>query len=249
MAKTLTYKKSVQGWTSFYSYEPEWIDNLNDEYFTFKNGQIYVHHKDDNDRNTFYGESYDTKIEFVNNEGPSEVKMYRAVKTEGNSKNWDVLVDSDIESGHIKKESFVKRENMYYAYVRNNNDEVDTRKLTFQGIGVCTSVSSDTINFSDFSDSTLSVEDNIYKATVNEETSEIGDMTLVGVVESINLNSITIKNISSMPVSGDFIMLGKNQTSESEGVRGYYTKYTMTNSSTSPIELYAVDSEVTKSNL
>lgn len=249
MAKTLTYKESAKGWTSFYSYDPEWIDNLNDEFFTFKNGQIYIHHKDDNSRNTFYGQSYNTKVEFVSNEGPSEVKMFRAIKTEGNSKGWDVTVSSDIENGHIDKESFVERENMYYGYIRNNNDEVDTKKLTFQGIGVCTSVSGNDVVFADLPDTTISVEDNVYKATVNEQTSEVGSMTLVGVVESINTNSITIKDVNSLPSAGEFIMYGKNQTAESEGVRGYYAKISMTNSSTSPIELYAVNSEVTKSNL
>jgi len=249
MAKTVTYKDSAKGWTSFYSYEPEWIDNLNDEYFTFKNGQIYAHHKDDNDRNTFYGQQYNTKVEFVSNEGPSEVKMFRAIKTEGSSKNWDFIVDSDIESGHIDKSSFVERENMYYGYIRNNNDEVDTKKLTFQGIGICSSVSADAITFSELPDSTISVEDNVYKAVVDEDTSEIGNMTLVGVVDVINQNSIDIKDISSMPNPGEFIMYGKNQTSESEGVRGYYAKVTMTNSSTDPVEIYAVNSEVTKSNL
>jgi len=249
MGKTLTYKEDAKGWTSFYSYDPEWIDNLNDEYFTFKNGQIYAHHKDDNDRNTFYGQTFDTKIEFVSNEGPSEVKMFRAIKTEGDSKNWDVLVESDIESGHINKSSFVERENMYYGYIRNNNDVVDTKKLTFQGLGICISVSPDTINFTELPDSTISVEDNLYKATVDQQTSEIGEMTLVGVVDTIQNNSITVKDISSMPSAGEFIMYGKNQTSESEGVRGYYAKVTMTNSSTDPVELYAVNSEVTKSNL
>ena len=101
MVKTLTYSDSAKGWTSFYSYDPEWIANLNDEYFTFKNGQIYVHHKNDNSRNTFYGQSYNSKIEFVYNEGPSEVKMFRALKTEGNSGNWDVTVQSELDKGHI----------------------------------------------------------------------------------------------------------------------------------------------------
>lgn len=249
MVKTLTYSDSAKGWTSFYSYDPDWIANLNDEYFTFKNGQIYVHHKNDSSRNIFYGQSYDSKIEFVFNESPSEVKMFRAIKTEGNNANWDVVVESEIEKGHIGKDSFAKREGMYYAYIRNDNDIVDTKKITFQGVGVCTSVSGQNIYFSDLSDISISVGDKIYKATVDQQSSELGEMVLVGEIAIINGNSISLTDIVSMPVAQDFIMSAKNQTAESEGIRGYHAKVTLTNSSITPVELYAVDAEVTKSNL
>ena len=248
MEKTLTYKASANGWTSFYSYEPEWVSNLNDEFFTFKDGQAYIHHKDDSDRNVFYGQSSDTKIEFVYNEGPSEVKMFRSIKTEGDSKQWDVNIESETEKGHINKDSFVERENMYYAYIRNNNDEVDTKKLTFQGVGVCTSINQNDLYVPNLSDSNVSVGDFIYKATVNQSTSQIGEMIIVGTVENINSDYIEVDNIQNFPQANDFIMFAKNQTAESEGVRGYHAKVSMTNSSTDPVELYAVNAEVTKSN-
>lgn len=249
MAKTLSYKKDAGGWTSFYSYDPEWIENLNDDYFTFKDGQIYIHHQDIDDRNTFYGVSAPSKIEVVANDGPSETKMFRALKLEGSSKDWSAVVESEMDKGYIDSTSFQKREEMYYSYIRNNDLEVDTKKLTVQGVGVVTSVSSSQIYVPKLSDSNLSVGDKVYKATVNQATSEMGELILVGDVLSISSDHIDTTNVVSSPVAGDFILAAKNQTAESEGIRGYYAKISMTNASTGPVELYAVNAEATKSNL
>lgn len=249
MAKTLSYKKDVSGWTSFYSYDPEWIENLNDDYFTFKDGQIYIHHQDKQSRNTFYGVSSPSKIEVVSNDGPSETKMFRAVKHEGNSNQWSAVVESEIEKGFIGSSSFQKREDMYYSYIRNDDEEVDTKKLTVQGVGVCTSVSQNKVFLPGLSDSNSSVGDKVFKATFDEETSVMGEMILVGDILLIQTDHIEVENVSSSPDSGDFILVAKNQSAESEGIRGYHAKITMTNPSTSPVELYAINTEATKSNL
>ncbi len=249
MAKTLSYKKSAGGWTSFYSYHPEWIENLNDDYFTFKDGQIYIHHQDDNSRNTFYGTSSPSKIEMIANDGPSETKMFRALKLEGNSKDWSATINSETNEGYIDSSSFQKREEMYYSYIRNKNTVVDTKKLTVQGIGVATSVPQDKIYVPKLSDANVSVGDKVYKATINQATSEMSEIILVGDVLSISSDHIDTENVVSAPSIGDFILIAKNQSAESEGVRGYYAKISMTNTSTSPVELYAVNAEATKSNL
>jgi hypothetical protein len=249
MAKTLSYKKDVQGWTSFYSYDPEWIENLNDDYFTFKDGQIYIHHQDKQSRNTFYSESSPSKIEVVANDGPSETKMFRAIKHEGNSNGWSAVVESEIEKGFINSSSFQKKEDMYYSYIRNYNNEVDTKKLSVQGIGVCTSISQSQVFLPRIEGSGSSVGDKVFKASFNEETSVMGEMILVGYILSIGSDYIEIEDLISSPAIGDFILVAKNQSAESEGVRGYYAKISMTNSSTSPVELYAINAEATKSNL
>lgn len=249
MQKTLSYKKDVSGWTSFYSYDPEWIENLNDDYFTFKDGQIYIHHQDKQSRNTFYGVSSPSKIEIVSNEGPSETKMFRAIKHEGNSNEWSAVVESEIEKGFINSSSFQKKEDMYYSYIRNDNNEVDTKKLSVQGVGVCTSISQNQVFLPGIEGSGSSVGDKVFKASFNEETSVMGEMILVGYILSIESDYIEIEDLISSPAIGDFILVAKNQSSESEGIRGYHAKITMTNSSASPVELYAVNTEATKSNL
>ena len=135
MSKTLSYDEKVKGWTSFHSYEPEMMVNLNNEFFSFKDGQLYLHNQDSS-RNTFYGQSYNTEIEFVANDGPSEVKIFKTIEIEGDSKEWDVTVATDLESGHVNKADFENKEGFKYSYIRRNAvDEVKTDLLSVQGIG------------------------------------------------------------------------------------------------------------------
>jgi hypothetical protein len=243
---TISYSEQAKGFPTFHSFHPDWIENLNDSFFTFKNGQLYIHHIFDDRRNEYYGQDYSSVLEFAANEGPSDVKMYRALKTEGDSDNWDVTVESEIEKGFIDKESFKKRENMFYAYIRNNNDDVDYKKLSVQGLGLCESATTSTVTVTDLNVGLLSVGDKIFSASVTDD--EIGTPELLGNITEINGDVITHDG-STEPAEDDFILFAKNQTAESEGVRGYHAKIKLTNDSTDPVELYAVDSEVTKSNL
>ena len=76
---TLTYDEKVKGWTSFYSYIPDMMVNMNNEFYSFKDGQLYVHNKSEGNRNTFYGQTYNTELEFVANDAPSEVKIFKTI--------------------------------------------------------------------------------------------------------------------------------------------------------------------------
>ena len=136
MSKTLTYDEKVKGWTSFHSYEPEMMVNLNNEFFSFKDGQLYIHNQTEGVRNNFYNTQYGTEIEFVANDGPSEVKIFKTIEIEGDSKEWDVTVSTDLESGHVNKADFENKEGFKYSYIRRNAiDEVKTELLSVQGIG------------------------------------------------------------------------------------------------------------------
>ena len=96
---TISYSHGAKGFPTFHSFIPDWIENLNDSFFTFKDGQLYIHHIVESERNTYYGVAYNSVLEFSANEGPSDIKMFRAIKTEGNSGNWDVTVETENEKG------------------------------------------------------------------------------------------------------------------------------------------------------
>ena len=51
---TLTFSPGYQGWPSFYSYEPEYIQHMNQYLYTFKGGTIYRHNTNAT-RNEYYG--------------------------------------------------------------------------------------------------------------------------------------------------------------------------------------------------
>ena len=243
---TISYSHSAKGFPTFHSFIPDWIENLNDSFFTFKDGQLYIHHIVENQRNNYYGVDYNSVIEFAANEGASDIKMFRAIKTEGNSNNWDATIETETEKGFINKDMFQKKEGFHYGYVRNENTSVDYKKLSVQGLGSCASSTTTTVTITNLKPGIVSVGDNIYQATVSGET--IGTPTLLGTITSISGDVITHGG-STAATASNFILFAKNQTSESEGVRGYHAKIRLTNNSTSPVELYKVDSEVTKSNL
>lgn len=52
---TLTYSPMVQGWPSFYSYNPDWMIGMNNYFYSFKGGNLYRHNSNSL-RNTFYTE-------------------------------------------------------------------------------------------------------------------------------------------------------------------------------------------------
>ena len=60
----------------------------------------------------------------------------KTIEIEGNSGNWDVTILTDLDRGHVSKESFKRKEGLYFSYIRR--DKTDATKpelLSVQGIG------------------------------------------------------------------------------------------------------------------
>ena len=80
--KTLSYSDMVKGWPSFKSFHYENALSLNNDYFTFKGGQLYQHHIN-NTHNMFYEEQYDSSVEVLFNEESGSVKSFQTIDYEG----------------------------------------------------------------------------------------------------------------------------------------------------------------------
>lgn len=141
---TLGYDESNNGWTSRYSYIPEAGGSLDGSFYTFKQGELYIHNalKDLEQNyvyNTFYGAAYPSEVELVFNQNPSSSKNFLTINYEGTD-TWniiDIITDTDsaenITSYNINNEdliisSFKKYDNKYYSNLFNkttaNNNEV-----------------------------------------------------------------------------------------------------------------------------
>lgn len=237
---TLTYDEKVKGWTSFYSYIPEFMTNMNNKFYSFKDGQIYLHNIDSENRNNFYGTSHSTELELLLNEGPSDVKIFKTIEIEGDSKEWDVEVMTDLESGHINKVDFENKEGFKYAYIRRDaEDEVNTDLLSVQGVGNLVSSGSNAYTFG-VVPSNISIGDVLY-------SSAGGSYTKVGVITGKTSTTITLSSSLSTPSNGTFMFVAKNAVAESYGLKGYYASVKITNDGTTPVEVFAVNSEVAKS--
>jgi hypothetical protein len=80
---TLSFAENVNGWSSFKSFIKEAGCTLNNFYYTFKNGKLWIHHSDDVNRNIFYNKQYDSSIRPIFNDFPGSIKSFSTISYEG----------------------------------------------------------------------------------------------------------------------------------------------------------------------
>lgn len=251
MAKTISFDEKNNGWTSFWSYKPEWMTRLGNDFYSFKCGQLFKHHSETSPKNFFYNDSatlvnHDSYIEFVFNESPSDVKHFKTISLESTDKNWNVEIESNLDSGYINNSHFEMREGESYAYIRRNeNDLLDFSHISVQGLGTPISRSGNTYTFESLP-SFLSEEDSLYFVKASD-----GSIVQVGRLVSFNTNELTTTTPSPSVVieNNAFYFIAKNSEAESFGIKGYFAKVKITSTGVgTKQELYAVNSEVFKSH-
>ena len=148
---TLTFSERVQGWNTFYTYRPDLIFSLKNNYFTTKEGSLYIHYDSLTNANEFYGVSNQSSITFIFNPSPSVNKNFKTINYEG-SNGWQVdsfvtdaanirpgvneVLDQTVnvksydeglytENGIPYRAGFVEKENKYYANLVNSSTATD----------------------------------------------------------------------------------------------------------------------------
>lgn len=243
---TLTYSPMLEGWTSFHSYYPEWMTNMNNFLYTFKSGELWKHNTNAT-RNSWYGAASDaSKVTIVFNDAPSESKMFKTLACETDSP-WKATITTDLNTGVMEASYFELKEGDYFTYIRRNPGTVDLKAMSTQGIGaasVVTLISAGNyrIDFTFNIGSTISVGDTIYIGSG-------GGLTISGIVTAHNATSVTINMVvgGTVPVAGNFIVFVKNAVAESYGARGYYMEVLLENTSSAAVELFAISSQIFKS--
>ena len=79
---TLSYSEMAKGWVSFKSFYPETGLSINNDYYTFKDGELWKHHSNET-RNNFYGEQYYSDITTILNDQPGSIKSFNTINYEG----------------------------------------------------------------------------------------------------------------------------------------------------------------------
>ena len=96
---TLSFDENISGWTSFYSYQPIFINSLKNNFYTFINDEIYQHYANIGQSNycKFYGNAIpdEANVKLVFNPSPSIKKNFNTISYEGDN-GWEV---ESIESG------------------------------------------------------------------------------------------------------------------------------------------------------
>ena len=268
MNYTLTYSEGVAGWVSFYSYYPDWMIGMNNYFYTFKGGNLYRHNTNES-RNTFYSPWWEsqllpqnaftpTSIQSVFNTSVLENKLFKTINLEGDD-TWSATLLTDLQlSGFIQYNWFEKKEQSYFAFIRNNSiGELSLRSVN--GIGSSITVvnpgtTNTEINFSINPlisiGNIISIGDYVYFST---STQFAGEVVAINVDLPNGINQIVINNAMLIPVSTaipsnvEYFFYVKNSVAESHGVLGHYCTFTLQNLSSAKVELFAVESEVMKS--
>ena len=271
---TLTYSPPAEGWPSFYSFEPEWIQGMNQFLYTFSGGNIFRHNTNEV-RNNFYGlpvdgqgnpAAYPSTIQSVFNDEPIVNKIFKTMAVEGN-RPWAATFVSDQQDGRFMDVGFFeKKEGDYFAFVRtvnNNPAEPDDYALrSLNGIGLSLTVVGNVVNFPLTTDigSILSAGDPLVPGSGDAfyfalpVGTEYPAITFAGYVNSIEvdipngINRVTHDGSGAAPGINDPLWLGiKNQQAESNGLLGHYGVFELTNEDTTAVEMFVAKSEVMKS--
>ena len=80
---TLSFDEAAKGWVSFKSFIQEQGFSLNNQFFTFKNGDLYLHHYSEVNRNKFYGVDNNSTVTSIFNDAAGAVKSFSALSYEG----------------------------------------------------------------------------------------------------------------------------------------------------------------------
>ena len=157
---TVSFSEASNGWVSFKSWIHEDGISLNNEYYTFKGGNIYQHHIEDVPRNTFYGDHTESSVQVLFNENPSNVKSFQTLNYEGtqsritedfeDNQYWDNEekfgwyvdnIHTDLQEGKIHE--FKDKEGKWFSQVQGETTEwlddgtggnIDTSEFSYQGI-------------------------------------------------------------------------------------------------------------------
>ena len=251
---TLTYSPPAEGWPSFYSYEPEWIQGMNQYLYTFSGGNLWRHNTNET-RNNFYGVQYNSTIQSVFNDKPIVNKIFKTLQYEGNRAWAATLVSDQQDTGFMNADYFEKKEGDFFAFVRNSGtnpadlDEYALRSLN--GIGKSTAQAAGVVDFALTTDigSILSVGDAFYfSEPPYTDISFAGQVDTITIDKPAGINQVVHDNTGATPTIQNPLWLGiKNQVVESHGILGHYGVFTLTNTDTDAVELFVARSEVMQS--
>ena len=139
--QTLGFSESSDGWTSFFTFTPEFGCYLDGKYYTFNKSKIWRHHAN-NSRNTFYNITKPSKLTFIFNDQPSAVKKFKTLSYEG-TKDWIAeSIETDLQSGSVI--TFKDKEGKWFNNIKGTVSALaqdgtigtlDSKEFSTQGIG------------------------------------------------------------------------------------------------------------------
>jgi hypothetical protein len=246
---TIGYSISDKRWISRYDFKPSnycsmdnkllsgfWYENTDDT-----QSYLFNNHKSTT-MNTFYGTAYPTSVKVISKMSPSEVKVFNAVSYEGSGSGYSITSGITTNLGQTSDipVTFTEKEGSFYsAFPRDTST-----KYTYLG-----TLASRTVKVCTMSD----------YPRFNKLGSQItgqgvyfldgGVYTAFGSVDSYDQSSGTITLLIE---PGNDSATGKQiyfEQDVKDTMRGNWAEIELTNSLTTPHELYCVNTHITSSKL
>lgn len=126
---TLAWNDDLGRWSSRYSYIPEYMNTFKTGIATFQNGALYIH-DDTINKNYFYGGFYPTSVTYIENEAPSQPKIFLTHSVEGKSKpsytSFETVENYTMNSDLLSSD-YERKEGTYYSelFGDTNDPNVD----------------------------------------------------------------------------------------------------------------------------
>lgn len=276
-AATLSYSEDSKGWPSFYSYLPDYMIGMNGYFYSFgpttnddgsvSGANLYRHNVNET-RNNYYGVQYDSTITGVLNIEPKTIKLFKTMSYESDDRWACTSLITDLGSGSMLATYFEQKEGEWFTFLRETEGTRDYRDRSVNGIGSAGQVfgtpAVTIITFTVNVGSIVSVGDYIYSTPLTGTPPVatgapiyVGQVTEINAISgTFNANTLSIDptvpepgtgTTGVSPAQGDFIFYFKDVVAESHGARGYFMQFKLENTSTTPVELFAVGSSVMKS--
>jgi len=211
---------------------------MNSNFYTFKNGSLYLHNLNPV-RNNFYGVQEVSTLSTIFNIEPTTIKKFKNLSLDS-SHEWKATMHTNLDEGFIDYDWYEKKEGKWYAHIRRPSGDVNYSLLSTQGIGNPFLVLSSSIFFSSPIQVHLNQGDTVCKIVGTS-------LVTLGTIATFSEYSIDLTGIVVPPVAGDKIVIIKNAVSESFGPRGYYLQVDLENDKSYEVTLFAVGASLFKS--
>ena len=230
----------------FYTTDP---DYLNEEF-------IFYEHKEGVTKAKYYGNQKTSVVEVVANDNPSMVKVFESVSLEGDHDGWTAAVTTSDQNAEISSSDWQERERGYYAMMPRDESSNSTSQRIYIPVSVSqnTTALGNTIVFdSKINRLGIPTGAELYNVTQDEEVTLLqGGIGAPVVVSSCAGNTITLSSffsVADVVEAGDVLYAVLPQDVYGDAIRDYFCKIKLTSSSSSDLELFAINTHYDRSKL
>ena len=158
--------------------------------------------------------------------------------------------NTDLSAGSMLSSYFVQKEGGVVHLLKKTRVRKTLKSRSVNGIASCTAVggvaAATTITFANSVGSIISVGDYIYATTSSVYTGQVTsvDQATNTITVDTTVPEPVLLTAGTIPSAGEFIFFLKDPVAESHGARGYFMQFTLENTNTQAVELFAVGSSI-----